>query len=238
MAVRYGRLAARRPVGLADLAVYLNDPLPVAPTSVAPPVFDWGMLGNDKYGDCTIAGALHLREAVSVKHRETETWPTEADVIATYLTLTHGQDNGMVEADVLHTWQTAGLFGNRIDGYAPLNHRDPNELRSCVATFGGAYLGIAVPATAEQQFAAGEPWDLTGYPADRQIVGGHAVPAVGYDSEYLHVVTWGKTQKVTWRWCQVYLEEGWAVGTSELLTAVGVDVAALKADLASLGGGQ
>ena len=234
--MRLGRLAARRPVGLADLAAYLNDPLPAAPPSVKAPTCNWGMLGNDQYGDCTLAGAVHLRMANSLEYKESnETWPTTDQVVSTYLTLTHGQDAGLVEADVLHTWHTAGLFGNRIDGYAPLDHRDEDELRSCVATFGGAYLGIAVPATAQTQFGDGQPWDLTGYPADRQIVGGHCVPACGYDSDYLYVVTWGKVQKVTWRWLAVYLEEGWAVGTSELFAAAGVDVVALRADLASLG---
>lgn len=229
--LRYGRLAAMRPVGLRDIFHYLNNPLPSGPTSVVAPTFDWGMLGNDKYGDCTLAAVVHLREACSVKDHVPETWPSADQVVHTYLTMTHGADTGLVEANVLSTWRTTGLFGDRIVGYAPQDHRNDDELRSVVAAFGASYLGVAVPAPAQQQFAAGEPWDLTGTSADQQIEGGHAVPAVGYDADYVYVVTWAKVQPVTWRWLDVYCQEAWAVLTSE---SAHVDLQSLQADLAAL----
>lgn len=226
---KLGRLPARRPIGLADLGRYLHDPLPAGPNQVAAPkVTDWQMLGNDTYGDCTIAGVVHLRMANASAHGQAETFPDDKQVVATYLTLGHGHDNGLVEADVLRTWKTVGLFGDKIPGYAPGDHRNEDELRSIVAAFGGCYLGVAIPSPAQQQFGAGEPWDLTGTSADRDIEGGHAVPVVGYDAQYAYVVTWGKTQPVTWRWMASYLEEAWCVLTSE---DARVDLAALQADL-------
>lgn len=196
----------------------------------------YDMLGNDEVGDCTLAGVVHLRQAVAAAHGETETLPSAAAVVAQYFRMTGGQDAGLPEADVLQTWQAAGLFGNKIDGYAPLDHRNPDELRSVIYAFGAAYLGVVIPATAQQQFAAGEPWDLTGTSEDRQIMGGHCVPAIGYDPDHLYVVTWGKTQQVTWRWASVYLEEAWSTLTSEIAAANGVDLDALQADLATLEG--
>lgn len=232
VAGKLGRRPARRPVGLADLAVYLRDPLPAGPAAVpAPQLEAWGMLGNDTYGDCTLAGAVHLRMANAAQHKQVETWPDTAHVVKTYLTLSGGQDTGLVEADVLKAWHAEGLFGDRIVGWAPVDHRNPDELRSVAAAFGGVYLGVAMPAPAQDQFGAGKPWDLTGTSADRSIEGGHAVPLVGYDADHVYVVTWAALQPVTWRWLGAYLEEAYAVLTSE---DDRVDHAALSADLAKL----
>lgn len=230
--MKYGRLAAVRPLGLRDLIGYLRDPLAPGPTAVQPPsVAEWGMLGNDQLGDCTIAGAAHLRMANAAENNEPLPTFTTNEVESIYLGLTGGQDTGLNEAQVLQTWSTSGLFGSTIAGYAPVDHRNASELRSVVAAFGGSYLGVVVPAPAQQQFAAGQPWDLTGTAADRQIEGGHCVPAVGYDDYFVYVVTWGAIQKATWPWMATYLEEAWAVVTPEDDL---VDHDALAADLARL----
>ena len=232
--MKLGRLAARRPVGLADLKVYLHNPLPDPPESVAAPqLADWGMLGNSTYGDCTICGAAHLEMATALDDHQPVPMFTDTEVESVYFDLTGGQDTGLVEADVLQAWHTTGLFGSaqdprRIAGYAPVDHRNQTELKSVVATFGGAYLGVAVPESAQEQFQAGQPWTVVpGSP----VVGGHCVPAVGYDSTYLYVVTWAKCWAVTWTWVDRYLEEAYAVITPA--DAV-VNLAALQADLAQL----
>lgn len=237
--LRYGRLAARRPVGLADLDAYLVSPLPPPPPSVPAPTAAWGMLGNGPdpsltvgggrpLGDCTIAGVVHLRMAVAGRVGATEVFPDSNSVADTYLRLAHGRDTGLVEADVLHTWHVAGLFADRCVGYAPLDWRDATVLRQAVAVFGGVYLGVSMPSSAEAQFAAGEPWTLTG---DRRVVGGHCVVAVGYDADWLLVVSWGVTQRVAWDWLAAFGEEGWAVVCSE---EPAVDLDVLRADLARI----
>ena len=235
--LKYGRLPAKRPIGLRDLVQYLTDPLPAGPASVAAPDFNWGILGNDQYGDCTFAGAVHLREAVAAREGVSENWPTADQVVEAYKAYTgcvepgDEHDSGANEADLLGVWLTDGLIdGNKILGYAPVDHRDHEELKSVVALFGGSYLGVAVPAPAQEQFGAGEPWDLTGTEEDYEIEGGHCVPGVGYDSDYLYVVTWGKVQPVTWRWIAAYMEEAWAV----LLTEDKVNVDQLQKDLGLL----
>jgi len=232
--MKYGRLAARRPVGLADLAYYMGhvfDPPP--PSMEAPDVPDWRMCANDEVGDCTLAAVVHQRMACAADlDIPTEAWPSDAKILSTYFAMTGGKDSGLVEADVLHTWHTTGLFGDRIAGYAPGDHRDEEELQAICATFNAVYCGIVVPAPAEQQFQAGEPWDLTGTSADRQVLGGHAVPLVGYNADGPVFVTWGKTQQATWRWWAVNGEEAWAVVTSE--DSRKLDLATLQADLARL----
>lgn len=217
---RLGRKPAVRPEGLHMLAFYQTNPLPVAPPTLgAPAVPEWLMLGNDKYGDCTFAGAYHSRMAVAQIDGIKESLLTDQQVVDAYLQYTNGADQGAVEADLLAHWQTDGLFGSKIEAYAPTDHKDFDEIKSVVNTFGFCYIGILVPGPAMEQFQAGKPWDLTGTPADQQIEGGHCVIIVGYDEKMFYVVTWGEIQAVTKEWFQCYLEETWAIITPEAVQA-------------------
>ncbi len=215
-----GRLPAKRPDGLHMLAYYQENPLPKAPPTLGTPnVPEWLMLGNDRYGDCTFAGAYHAKMAIAQIDGIKEPLLSDEEVIKAYLDYTNGQDQGAVESDLLAHWEQNGLFGSKIDAYAPSDHKDFDEIKSIVNTFGFCYIGILVPAPCQQQFAEHKPWDLTGTPADDQIEGGHCVIIVGYDHDTFYVVTWGEIQAVTKRWFEKYLEETWAIITPEAVKA-------------------
>jgi len=215
---RLGRLPAKRPKGLHALAFYQSNPLPVAPESVeVPNVADWQMLGNDKYGDCTFAGVVHAKMANATVLGLQETFPTEEEVIKSYLDYTNGQDGGAVEANLLQTWQNNGLFGSKIAAYAPTDRADFDELRSVIASYGLAYIGIMLPEPAEEQFAQGQPWQITNTPADVNIIGGHCIILVGYNKDYVYGITWGKVQTISWNWLRSYMEESWAIITPEIV---------------------
>ena len=215
---KLGKLAPHRPDGLHMLAFYQKNPLPIAPESVeVPKISDWGMLANDKYGDCTFAGIVHARMAHATVLGITETFPTDAEVVAAYLAYTNGQDGGAVEADLLKYWQNNELFGSKLAAFAPTDFADFDELKSVISSYGLAYIGIRLPVTFQQQFLANQPWALTGTPADQQIEGGHCVILVGYDKDYAQCITWGKVQQVTWEWLRSYMEESWAIITPEIV---------------------
>jgi len=216
---KLGKLAPARPQGLHMLAFYQPSPLPKAPDRVDPPQAEWGMLGNDRYGDCTFAGIAHARMAGATTLSLSETLPTEQEVIDAYLAYTNGQDTGAVEADLLKYWQNNKIFGSILAAFAPTDHADFDELRSVIAAYGLVYIGVQLPNTYQNQFINNEPWDLTGTPADNQIEGGHCIILVGYDVDYAYAVTWGKIQKITWRWLQSYMEESWALITPEIVLA-------------------
>jgi hypothetical protein len=217
---KLGKLDPRRPAGLHQFAFYQGNPLPLAPDTVAVPnVVNWGILGNDTHGDCTFAGIVHARMANATVLGITETFPTDADVVNAYLSYTGGQDAGAVEADLLTFWQNNNLFGSKLSAFAPTDHADLDELRSVIANFGLVYIGVKLPVTFQQQFIQNQPWDITGTPADNQIEGGHCIILVGYDKDYAECITWGKVQKVTWRWLQSYMEESWALITPEIAIA-------------------
>jgi hypothetical protein len=138
--------------------------------------------------------------------------PTDQAVAISYLAFTNGHDTGAVTADVLRLAQTEGICGITVDAYAP--GRGPlSELWQIIETFGTACLGVMLPAVAQKQFGAGEPWDLTGTSDDNNIEGGHCVYGVAFDQgkETADVLTWGKRQTVTFRWLDRYLDEKWCL---------------------------
>ena len=240
IAGKLGRRDARNPVQLRWLADYLVNPLPVAPRTLdhTVGVKGFAMYGNDRYGDCTFAGMTNLRAADAHLLAETETWPSAQQVIDAYLAYTGGQDEGAVEADLLLAWRRQPILGATIAGYAPLHVSQHATLKSAMALFGGAYVGVQVPAPAMTQFRMGQPWHLTGTRADNDIEGGHCVPLLGYAAEGPLCVTWGHVQHISWKWWDRYADEAWAVLTHEFVAAKPglVDVAAMQADIAKLGG--
>jgi cell division septation protein DedD len=81
-------------------------------------------------------------------------------------------------------------------------------------------IGFSFPASAMQQFNAGQPWTVV---QGSQIEGGHAVGAVGYDADYVYVTTWGTVQKMAWGFFDAYVEEAWTQLSSEFVNAVSGD---------------
>lgn len=229
-----GKLPAVRPYGLSDLAVYARGKLALAPPSFpAPTLKNWGMLGNDTAGDCTIAGAAHLIKADNLEMAQQDRMPTTGQCLKQYFTLSDGQDSGLAMANVLQTWRTTGLFShNKVQAYAPVPVNSLDNLHSAIAFYGGAYIGIALPQSAEDQFGAGQPWTVV---PNSPNIGGHCIVLVGYDQTYAYAITWGKLIQVAYPFLARYMDEAWAVISQELFKAkkdnLGLDLPTLLADL-------
>jgi hypothetical protein len=228
----YGRLPATRPAALSDLSVYATGKLPTPPRTVEVPKSPYPIDCNDKIGDCTIAGVDHLIRAWDTEFSEHDPPPIEAEIETEYFKLTGGEDTGLNEAEVLKTWQTSGLFGEKIAAYAPVNPKDLLELHQAVAFYGGCYLGIECPASAQEQFANNEPWTYTG----SEVEGGHCVVALGYGPNGgLHCATWGGIAVLEASFLAHYLDEAWVVLSHQLVEAkkdqLGLDLKTLEADL-------
>jgi hypothetical protein len=191
------------------------------------------MDGNDQIGDCTIAGVAHLLAAWDAEVHEHDPVPGEQAVMQEYFSLTGGPDSGLNEAEVLKTWHTSGLFGNTIAGYAPVNPKDLLQLHQAIAFYGGCYLGIECPESAQEQAEAGEPWT---YVEGSPIVGGHCVAALGYGPNGgLHVASWGKVIVMEAGFMAHYLDEAWVILSEQMVQArrdaLGINLEALQADL-------
>jgi hypothetical protein len=235
---RMGKLAPQFPTAVKSLHHYITTPLPVAPASVdySKSVAEgFPMDGNDQYGDCTMAAAAHLIQAWNAETGIQLPVPTEPDVIAQYLKLSGGQDTGLVESQVLKGWLSSGLWQNKIVAYAPVNVHSLDAIKQAVAFFGGVYVGIQVPGNAQTQFEAHKPWILEQGWQSQQIEGGHAIPILGYDDQYMYCVTWGAVQPMSWDWWSIYGDEAWVVLSEEFDKAGkfnGIDIASLRADIA------
>jgi hypothetical protein len=244
--LKLGKRDAVRPVGLHDLMTYAPAGFPAAPSTFGQlaklQAVDWGLDGNDVLGDCTIAGADHVIATENALLNTTDARPSLNVLEAQYKVLSP-KDQGCVIATVLQKWRSKGLFDmpagpNKIAQYAPFDQRNHAEFQQVIAFTGNAYMGIACPESAQQQFAkqskTGQlvPWTVVkGSP----IAGGHCIVAVGYTGEGLYCVTWGGVVLVTWPFVTKYCDEGWAVLTQELAEkgsdTLGLDTAQLNADL-------
>lgn len=231
---KFGRLSGRVPVGLRELGFYAAGPLPKAPPAVeVPPVVDWQMLGNDHYGDCGVAGLEHVFMADAAMTGENERFPDSTEAVEFYLRYTNGQDSGVVLATYLAYVRKTGYYGRDVTAFAPVAVHDVPTLQYAIYAYGSAYTGIVVTQAMQRAFASHRPWTMT--TVDSAVAGGHCVPAVGYDDEFLYIITWGSVQPVTWPAWHHMSSEAWAVITGELVArqgdARGISLAALSADL-------
>jgi hypothetical protein len=247
-ALKLGKGDAVRQVGLHDLMTYSTGfPSPPSTFGDLPALqaIEWGMDGNDTLGDCTIAGADHVIAAENALLSTADPRPALSVLESQYSVLSP-KDQGCVIATVLQTWRNQGLFQmpggpNKISAYAPFNQRSKTEFHQVIAFTGNAYLGIACPQSAQQQFAkqmqTGKlvPWTVV---ADSTVAGGHCIVAVGYTEAGLYCVTWGAIVLVTWPFLTKYCDEGWALITEEIIDkrgdTLGLNVTELDADLNAL----
>ena len=198
-------------------------------------------------------------------------------------------DQGGVELDVLNDWRQQGFAGHTLDAYVSigLGNReqgiegkaqnpvpspqppDPStqtptacpDLALAIWLFGGAYIGVRLPITAQNQ----DVWDVPAHPGPNDEPGswgGHAVQLVGYDcglpiadgrlsieepsvnrqssidnhQSFLTCITWGRLKRMTWAWLEKYCDEAYALVSKDWIKANGIapsgfDFATLEADL-------
>lgn len=206
-------------------------------------IASWGELGNNRYGNCVLAGGAH----------ETMLWTAEAgniaafddnSVLSDYAAIT-GFDPSDLNTDQGTDMQEAASYrrktglldadGNRhiIDAYVAPATGDVNELLTATYLFGAVGIGIRFPKTAMAQFDAGKPWSVV---PGAVLDGGHYVPCVGRaPSGNLVIVTWGRTQEMEPPFFELYNDENVAYLSLEMLknsmSPEGIALTALEADL-------
>ncbi len=242
--IRLGKQAPRHDVRTLQFANYTAalPPVPAA-YSWATKIKKWGMMKNDTIGDCTCAAAGHLIMEWTAANGNEYT-PSDADIVKAYSAITGYNpktgtgDNGAVETDVLNYWRKKGIAGHKITAYAGLEPSNHNHVQEAVYLFGGCYIGLALPTSAQGQTVwSVPPGGATGTGAPGSW-GGHAVPVVAYDSKGLTIVTWGILKKMTWSFWDTYCDESYAIISPDFLkkdkTPAGFDMAALLADLKAI----
>lgn len=177
----------------------------------------WGMFGNDTIGDCTCACIAHML-MLSTSHTGKMVTPDPADVIAAYSAVsgydpaTGANDNGAAITDVLNYWQTTGLAGHKILGWAEIDAANDANVNSAIWAFGGVDCGFNVPQSAMDEFDNGLAWTVV---PDSAIEGGHSVPIFGEGVLGKTCVTWAKRQQLLQSFFITYFDECYCVLTQD-----------------------
>jgi hypothetical protein len=239
---KLGKLPVRTDVRTLRIGSYVDTqklPTPPDTLDLADRVADWPMYANDRIGDCTIAASGHMIEAWTAESSGHAVEISERSVLSAFDHVKQVDpltgEEGAVVIDVLKYWRKQGIGSHRIGAFARVSVYDHALARASSWLFGGLYVGVQLPITAQDQ----EVWDWTGSlsgPAKPGSWGGHAIDLVRYGPTGVTVVTWGRLQEVTWPFWDRYCDEVYAILSTDFLdhgrAPNGFDLAALKADLA------
>jgi hypothetical protein len=205
-----GKLPAKQ-LPMISFGKYVKSDLPTPPAS-----FDYGhkvsnfpLALNDTYGDCTIAGVVHMLQLAYAEVGEVFEYPGDEAVKETYFRLTGGADGGLVMVDVLQEWTKNGLFGVKLAAWTPVNKTNWQEMKAAAYCFGGLYVGVEMPSEAQTQFAENDVWHIdenSGPP-----VGGHCITISGFNRLGADIETWGAETALTRHWWNTYGSEAFAV---------------------------
>ena len=228
--MKLGKKAAVHDPRTLKLAKYLRQvDLPEAPASVdwSAIVHDWGMMCNDRYGDCAIAGPGHKIQS-DTANADHEVIIPDAEILGAYSAVsgfdpaTGANDNGCVLLCVMKYWRKLGIGGHKIGAFSAISLGDIVTFRQALWLFEGLVIGLDLPVSAQNQ----EVWDVppSGYVNGQGAAGswgGHCVVVLAEDMAGLTCVTWGQTKRMTWDFLQAYMDEAYAAISQDMLNAEG-----------------
>jgi hypothetical protein len=241
---KLGRKAIKTDSRTLALGDYLTPALPPPPAAAdwTKGIADWGMMLNDTIGDCTIAGVAHAVQVWTVNTGSMVTVPDPT--VQSYYEQWDGYvpgnpstDNGGVELDVLNDWQKNGFAGHALMAFADPKFANLVEIRQSIALFGGVYIGLSLPITAQSQ----DVWDVVpkgGANAKKGSWGGHCVFVPKYDANGFTCITWGAPKTMTVAFWKKYCDEAHTLLAQDWLTAkgspAGFDQSQLQTDLKAI----
>ena len=200
--------------------------LPTVPLFDTAPIFNYPMDGNDRVGDCVVAGWDHSKEAilglltgVPGNFTQDQIWTfyktqnPNFDPKGTALTNGPGScsDNGMNIQNFLKYLQTHGY----ILGFASVNWNNQQELQAAIYLGLSVITGVILDEVQMQQFSSG----IWSYVPNSPHDGGHCINLIGYQSspEQYSCVTWGKIVQCTKTFLANQMDECWFILTQEHL---------------------
>jgi hypothetical protein len=230
-ALKLGRKAVKHDPRTFKLAAYLDHKvLPDIPekSDWGQGTMDWGMMCNDKYGDCTAAAVGHIVRLWNDRTNRSIIIP-DSDVLKLYEDVTEIEgarfnpgtgenDNGCNELDVLKFIRKNGFSGHMVDAFASVDVKNDDLLKATIHLFGAAYVGVSLPLAAQTQ----DTWYVSGPLTGRKEPGswgGHAIILTAYDNVGLTAITWGKEQRLTWNWWNAYGDEAYALLSGDWIDA-------------------
>ena len=222
------------------------------PTLAAPPAA-WSLplipdttptlYGNDTVGDCTKAAYAGMVRSLAAAAEKPFNY-TDADVLKMYEECDGynpkdpNTDNGSDGLTTLKYLRKTGALGHAPLAYLALDAKNPAEYKMASRYFGGVYVGIALPLAWQGQKTWGT--SLFGCRSGKWAPGswgGHMIYGKArYTPDYLEILTWAETYRLTWAAVKVYPDEAYAVITPDFVSPDGFDDVRLEADLAAIHG--
>jgi hypothetical protein len=217
------------------LSNYIRPALAKPPAAVSRPHpgFAWGMLANDRLGDCVIAMMLHSIEDFHLDGNTPVPAFTDKDAVSLYSAITGydpsdpSSDRGTNESTAMHYWEHQGLHTSdgqphQIVATVAVDPSDLDECRIAIDEFVDLQIGIALPLTAQGQ----TEWTVVGDGRTGHSKpgswGGHGIPYREYDADTFKCVTWGQELLLTVPFHQAYAQEAHVVVTREMLSREGI----------------
>lgn len=208
--IQLGKLPAKQDSRNLKLTKYLPD-LPAIPDSLIrhdfKPISDWGMDGNDQYGNCVIVTAAHIIDLAKAIESDNYERISDGDVIA--LSANMGALDGFYILDRLKTWRKQGMWSSFISAFVDIEPIDHDYLKAAIYIFGHADIGLMMPeAWQDSNF-----WDVGGGSRyTRGSWGGHSVPLLGYYKHphyglVYYACTWGRIIEITAHAISKYCDE-------------------------------
>lgn len=198
--------------------------------------------GNTQQGDCVIASKLHQVGVWTANETGTPALSSDSEALQQYHAICGAWDQGCVITDVLDHFKSQGLtLGgkvHKIDNYVAIDWTNKQLVQVAIDLFGSGCVGINLP---NAWTCTNCVWDVT----NTRNVGGHDVPFVDYDAQYVYILTWGGTVQVTWQaftsrnWIEeAYIELSPDWYSNADLAPNGINVTALQAAFAAIQNGQ
>ena len=243
----------KKPARPGAVKLRLNDYVDLSKLPVPPANFGhtdmvrqpWGLLGNDRYGDCYWAGSCHEHMLWGAMGGHKFTFTTNNALYAYSLATGFNKadpntDQGTDMQQGAAYRQKTGIVDSagrvhKVGPYLALEKGNLQQQLTAAYIFGAVGLGIEIPASAQEQFEKHEPWDIVPH---SPIEGGHYVPLVSHKDGNAVVCTWGALQEMTPQFFEALNDESIVYLSPEILlggkTIEGFDLQALQKDLAAL----
>ncbi len=250
--IKFGRRPLLQDERTFELAGYINDEnLPPIPKmhhwGKKIGKDKWGVMGNFRTNLCTCAAAGHMIMTWTSNTGRLKR-PNDKDIMKAYCDLTDyvpetdENDEGVEALKVLKYWRKTGIAGHKIVAFARLQDKNREQLLKTIYLFGGCYVGLNLPKSAERQYNTTKKWTIprTGKKKDAKKGSwfGHMVQVTGYKNEELRIVTWGQEMIMTIDFWEAYAEESYAVFSETFIrhdkTPTGIAVDILLNDIESL----
>jgi len=197
------------------------------------------MFANDVHGDCVIAARAHLTLRFEHIEQGSVLMISDNDVVKEYWKESGGADDGLNMLDSLKAWRQTGWlaagFPYKINAFAQITPTGHDEVQAAIYLLTAAYVGLALPKSAQAQIQTGQPWAVASGPADApNSWGGHCVMIPGYNATGPVCVTWGRKQQMSWAFFDKYCDEAYAIVDDKDSATSKLDVSKLLEALHSL----